>query len=203
MINDHLSNDSIKQFIDEIKLNDSIRLEEFPEYRLYISQIEEFFDKKLGRGGGEEEERKAISKTMIQNYIKDGLLMPPEGKCYNRNHVILLNLIYNLKSILTIRDIKKLLSPILRAVDDENNTDKIEQLYNSYFELKELDFDEFPEELKKSMNAMEKRLDTKEISEEEWNKIPQLLLVLILVSQANTRKKLAERIIDSCFQIEE
>ena len=31
----------------------------------------------------DEEEKKAISKTMIQNYIKEGLLMPPYGKFYN------------------------------------------------------------------------------------------------------------------------
>ena len=64
--------------------------------------MEELFDKKLG-SIEELDDKKVISKTMIQNYIKDGLVMPPDGKSYNKNHIILLIFIYNLKSILTIR----------------------------------------------------------------------------------------------------
>lgn len=64
---------------------------------------------------------------MIQNYIKEGLLMPPYGKFYNRGHVILLTLIYNLKSILTIKDIKKLLSPIFEG-ELEEKTKKMKKI---------------------------------------------------------------------------
>ena len=38
----------IMQYVDDIKHHDDIKPEEIPEYRLYISQLEEFFDKKLG-----------------------------------------------------------------------------------------------------------------------------------------------------------
>ena len=55
----------IMQYVDDIKHHDDIKPEEIPEYRLYISQLEEFFDKKLGKAAGDEEEKKAISKTMI------------------------------------------------------------------------------------------------------------------------------------------
>lgn len=81
----------LTQLSELIVNSEDIRLDEIPEYRLYISQLEEFFDKKLGKGNGDDEERKVISKTMIQNYIKDGLLMSPEGKSYNRNHAIPVN----------------------------------------------------------------------------------------------------------------
>ena len=69
--------------------------------------------------------------------------MPPEGKSYNRNHIILLALIYNLKPILTIRDIKKLLLPILEMADDDSQANKIESMYSTYFALKESYLDEF------------------------------------------------------------
>ena len=68
--------DDVQEFIKEIKAYDSIRLDEIPEYLLFISQIEEFFYKKLGKDSDDDDERKTISKTMIQNYIKDGLIMP-------------------------------------------------------------------------------------------------------------------------------
>jgi len=196
------SRESIQQLINEIILNDNIKLEEIPEYRLYISQIEEFFDKKLGKGMNDDEDKKAISKTMIQNYIKDGLIMPPEGKSYNRNHVILLAIIYNLKSILTIKDIKKLLSPILEAVDDENNTNIIEHIYMSYYKLKEKDIEQYPDILMDNMKTIEKYLEEYKIYGEEWDKVPQLLLILTLVAQSNIRKKIAEHLIDIYFSNE-
>ena len=49
--------DNIQEFIDEIKAYDSIRVDEIPEYRLFISQIEEFFDMKLGANINGDEEK--------------------------------------------------------------------------------------------------------------------------------------------------
>lgn len=189
--------ESIKEFIEEMKAYDSVHLDEMPEYRLFISQIEEFFDKKLGKNISEDEERKTISKTMIQNYIKDGLIMPPEGKSYNRNHVILLAIIYNLKSILTIRDIKKLLLPILEVADDESQGNKIEGIYSTYFDMKETYLDDFTQLLDRDMELIKEKLGKEE--EGKWQKIPMILLVLSLVAQANIRKRLAERIIELYF----
>jgi len=199
----YLTKDQIEKFIEEMRRYDNIKLEEIPEYRLYISQIEEFFDKKLGKGIGEDEDKKTISKTMIQNYIKDGLIMPPEGKSYNRNHVILLTIIYNLKSILAIKDIKKLLSPIVKILNDENNTTKIENIYNSYYKLKEIDFKRYPDILMREMEVIKKCLDEYDISGEEWSRIPYLLLILTLIAQSNIRKQLAERMIELYFSDED
>ncbi len=193
----------IMQFVGEIKDHEEIKPEDIPEYRLYISQLEEFFDKKLGKVNDDEEEKKAISKTMIQNYIKEGLLMPPYGKFYNRGHVILLTLIYNLKSILTIKDIKKLLSPIfegeLEEKDEENeeNIKKIEFLYNVYLELKQNDT--YEELLTSKFNAIYDYLIGEQEMDESWHTIHLLLLVLILIEQANVRKKIAEYIINQFF----
>lgn len=193
--------DDIQEFIKEIKAYDSIRLDEIPEYRLFISQIEEFFDKKLGKNTDDDEDRKTISKTMIQNYIKDGLIMPPEGKSYNRNHIILLALIYNLKPILTIRDIKKLLLPILEMADDDSQANKIESMYSTYFALKESYLDEFINLVEHDLKIMDEKLN--EEYNGEWQKIPKILLVLMLITQANIRKRLAERIIELYFNTEE
>ncbi|MGI6188903.1 MAG: DUF1836 domain-containing protein [Clostridiales bacterium] len=199
----------IMQYVDDIKHHDDIKPEEIPEYRLYISQLEEFFDKKLGKAAGDEEEKKAISKTMIQNYIKEGLLMPPNGKCYNRGHVILLALIYNLKSILTIKDIKKLLSPIFSTESQEENREeneeddesikRIEYLYNTYLELKQKD--SYKELLTNKLDAIYDYLNDKPEITEPWYTAHLLLLVLILIEQANVRKKIAEYIINQHFSL--
>ncbi|NLO81744.1 MAG: DUF1836 domain-containing protein [Clostridiales bacterium] len=194
------------QFVDELKGHEDIKPEEIPEYRLYISQLEEFFDRKLGKTIGDEEEKKAISKTMIQNYIKEGLLMPPNGKCYNRGHVILLALIYNLKPILTIKDIKKLLSPIFsgesgeEGEEDEANIKRIEALYNAYRELKQRD--SYKELLTDKLDTIYDYLSDKQDMAEPWYTTHLLLLVLLLIEQANMRKKIAEYIINQHFSRE-
>ncbi len=190
--------DSIREFVEQLKSCDSIPLDEMPEYRLFISQIEEFFDKKLGRNAEDDEERKTISKTMIQNYIKDGLIMPPEGKSYNRSHIILLAIIYNLKSILTIRDIKKLLLPILEMADDDSKSNKIQEMYNTYYGIKETFIDRFFKLIEQDMELIDSRLN--EEVKEEWDELPLIMLVLTLITQANLNKRLAERIIELYFK---
>ena len=127
--------------------------------------------------------------------------MPPEGKSYNRNHIILLALIYNLKPILTIRDIKKLLLPILEMADDDSQTNKIESMYSTYFALKESYLDEFINLIEHDLKIMDEKLN--EEYNGEWQKIPKILLVLMLITQANIRKRLAERIIELYFNTEE
>lgn len=193
----------LMQILDNLKLFEEIKLEEMPEYRLYISQLEEFFDKKLGKSTNDDEERKIISRTMIQNYIKDGLLMPPEGKSYNRNHVILLTLIYNLKPILSIKDIRKLLSPILNDIEDEDGLTDIQYLYNTYLRLNETALSNFSVSLAENFKRIKSKPKMEEKSDSEWERIMLLLLVVTLVSEANVRKKLAEHIIDKFFTLED
>ena len=115
--------------------------------------------------------------------------MPPEGKSYNRNHIILLALIYNLKPILTIRDIKKLLLLILEMADDDSQANKIESMYSTYFALKESYLDEFINLIEHDLKIMDEKLN--EEYNGEWQKIPKILLVLMLITQANIRKKIS------------
>lgn len=188
------------QILDSLKLHEEIKPSDMPEYKLYISQLEEFLGKKLGRVPGDEEEHKTISKTMIQNYIKDGLLMPPEGKCYNRNHVILLILIYHLKPVLSIKDIKKLLNPILMDVDDEGNSAEVEHLYNTYLKLRENSLQDFQRSLAADIKRIGAQPKPESTLEGEWDKRRLLLLIAVLISQANAKKRLAEHLIDRFFQ---
>lgn len=188
------------QLLDSLKLYEEIKPSDMPEYKLYISQLEEFLDKKLGRVLGDEEERKTISKTMIQNYIKDGLLMPPEGKCYNRSHVILLILIYHLKPVLSMKDIKKLLSPILLDIDDDDSSTEVEHLYNTYLKHRESAHRDFQHSLAADIKRIGAQPKPESMDEGEWDKRCLLLLIAVLTSQANAKKRLAEHLIDRFFQ---
>ncbi|MDD4679664.1 MAG: DUF1836 domain-containing protein, partial [Clostridia bacterium] len=191
--------DLLTRLSELFKNNEDIQVDEIPEYHLYISQLEEFFEKKLGKSNGDEDERKTISKTMIQNYIKDGLLMPPERKSYNRSHVILLTLIYNLKYILSIRDIRSLLSPILVDIENEDSGMEIEKLYKSYLERKQDSFQTLQSSLKELAAKVDSQFITDNKTEEEEKQLKLLLFITILITEANQKKKIAEFLIEKYF----
>ena len=189
----------LSQLIDCSK---DIKLDDVPEYHLYISQLEEFLDKKLGKTNSKDEERKVISKTMIQNYIKDGLLMPPEGKSYNRSHIILLILIYSLKPILSIRDIQKLFSPILPNID-EKGLIEIDDIYENYLALKDASVQELKSKLELLANRIEEQLFLKNAITNDLHKFKLMLFISTLATEANLQKLIAEFLIDKYFVNEE
>ena len=69
-----------------------------------ISQVVRFFEKK----------ELPITRAMVQNYIRGGLLPPPAGKRhYTHKHLAALVLINYLKSVFDMEDIKNALTPLM------------------------------------------------------------------------------------------
>lgn len=54
-----------------------------------------------------------ITRAMIQNYIRDGLLPSPAGRIYTQKHLAALALIDRLKTVFDISTIKKTLTPLM------------------------------------------------------------------------------------------
>ncbi len=192
----------IKNIMYEINDKSHIRIEDIPEYKLYISQIEELFEQKLGSDHELEEDKKILSKTMIQNYIRDGLVMPPEGKSYNKNHIILLIFIYNLKSILSIKDIKKLLFPIIDFVgSDEQGYEKIEFIYRNYTQIREKCLDRYIEnftvDIDKAYDDFYNSIGNEEPLKEWFGDNKTLFVIFLLVLKADIYKKTAEYLVEN------
>ncbi|MFR4987534.1 MAG: DUF1836 domain-containing protein, partial [Lachnospirales bacterium] len=83
---------------------EDISADKIPNIELYMDQVTTFIEDNL-KYYKRNDEQKIMTKTMINNYIKDKILDPPNKKKYNKNHLILLILIYYLKPILSINDI--------------------------------------------------------------------------------------------------
>ena len=62
---------------------------------------------------------------MINNYVKHGVLNAPINKKYNKNHMSTLFVIFILKQVYSINDIKKLINLALE-------TSSIEQAYDRF-----------------------------------------------------------------------
>lgn len=176
-----------KEMIDDLGLTEHIEIQAIPNLDLYMDQVITFFEEKLKHTKRYESD-KLLTKTMINNYAKDKVLMPAHKKKYTKNHIILMILLYNLKQILTISDIKDLFGVVLK--NDEVDEEKLKLVYQTYIDLKEKSADFF----KRGVQELEVGLSEKiEIQDES---IKDMLTVIMLTEKANYYKRLAEKIID-------
>lgn len=187
----------IEELLSEIVEGEDITLSDIPDMDLYMDQVITLFEKKLKHQKRVEED-KIMTKTMINNYAKAKILPPVKSKKYNRQQLILLTLIYNLKQQLSLTDISNLFQPILKDIQgEENRIPSIEGLYDTYLELKRGEKSAFKEDyIKLSENIREK---SKRFNASEPELTELLLQVSMLISRANLEKKMAEKIIDEYF----
>lgn len=103
------------------------RWNELPNIDLYIDQLVSFLEQYLSGyiKNDNEKEEKIVTKTMINNYVKYGILKSPVNKKYNKEHIASLFVIFVLKQVYSINDIKKL---IVLAIE----TSTVEQAYDRF-----------------------------------------------------------------------
>lgn len=100
------------------------RWKELPNLDLYLDQTVTLLEKYLQNYIGNKEE-KIITKTMINNYVKAGLMKAPKNKKYNRTHIATLFVICTLKQIYSISDIYELIFLAIK-------TTKINDAYDQF-----------------------------------------------------------------------
>ena len=101
------------------------RWDELPNIDLYIDQLVTLLEQYLSNyiKNENEKEDKLVTKTMINNYVKNGVIKAPINKKYNKQHMATLFVVFILKQVYIINDIKKLIrfaletSPIEQAYD--------------------------------------------------------------------------------------
>ncbi|WP_350448909.1 DUF1836 domain-containing protein, partial [Streptococcus pseudopneumoniae] len=79
-----------------------------PSIDLYMDQIISLIDNKLSANKRFESD-KILTKTMINNYSKEGLIKPVKGKKYTKEQILQMIIIYSMKNKLTIQEIKRIL----------------------------------------------------------------------------------------------
>ena len=106
---------------DEMRKELERIFEEFPEIRaadipgidLYMDQVTTFLQDNLRGLSRDPDGDKFLTKTMINNYVKNKVLFPPVKKKYSREHMMLLIMIYYMKSFLSIGDIRGVTAPLM------------------------------------------------------------------------------------------
>ena len=200
-----MDNKEINDLIESLRLDEIIEPQGIPNLDLYMDQVITLFEEKLAHTKRNETD-KLLTKTMINNYAKDKLLMPAKKKKYTREHIILMILLYEMKQVLTIADIKALFGTIIE--DDQVDPQKLEEIYHIYLTLKAKGVNDFKEQVEKADSHLQEQLEESslpllvDIQDEDTDKdikkskIEDMLMVIMLTQKANYYKRLAEKIID-------
>ena len=105
--------DELEQaFSDLVSSFSLVSAEEIPDIDLYMDQVTTFMEQKLSPCTRDPENDKILTKTMINNYAKSSLLIPPVKKKYGTDHMLLLLFIFYMKSFLSISDIEAVLGTV-------------------------------------------------------------------------------------------
>ncbi|MDD3393070.1 MAG: DUF1836 domain-containing protein [Clostridia bacterium] len=186
----------IENITQQMKASGIIEIDNIPNIDLYMDQVTTFMDKALGKNKRYEED-KILTKTMINNYTKAKIFPAPVKKKYSRTHLMLLIMIYHLKSVLSIRDIGILFQPVLSVKSVEEQEILIKNIYEGFTKL-QLATQQNIQTSAEGMKAT--AIYSKDVIEEyEDEKSKKILLVLLLVIRAISEKQLAEKVLDLYF----
>ncbi|WP_027634279.1 DUF1836 domain-containing protein [Clostridium hydrogeniformans] len=177
----NLNKEELEEIIKSMDYKKGIDVKDIPSLDLYMDQVITLFENHLNSTRRNDED-KILTKTMINNYAKDKLMMPIKNKKYTREHIIILIIIYNLKQSLSIADIKRLLEPVVAKINNGDKVDIIE-LYTKYLNNYSKELDMFNNNIVKIFEGLEAENSVE-------------FLILYLINNANMYKRLGEKLID-------
>lgn len=193
---DNLLN-SIMESLSRIKY---IRPENMPDIKLYMDQVTTFMDEEL-HATKRHEEDKILTKTMVNNYVKNELLPPPEKKKYSKDHLLTLIFIYYFKNVLSIEDIRRIFHPILGKYWNAKGSPSLEEIYSMVFSLEEPEVERLKETIQKeyliSIDAVKEMSAKDDLSNKEADFLQKFVFISLLNFDVYVKKLLMEKIIDS------
>ena len=129
-----VNENELKALLAEAVRDADLHPNEIPSIDLYLDQITSLADEKRREGSPRFADR-ALTKTMINNYSKDGLLSPIKGKKYSKEQILQMLMVYEMKNTLSIGEIKRVLQNVYAL--PEYNAAALERIYTRYLALKE------------------------------------------------------------------
>ena len=124
------------------------RWEELPNIDLYLDQVVTILEDYLKNlvSLKDKEDEKVVTKTMINNYVKHGVLKSPVNKKYNKEHIARLIVICILKQVYSINDINSLIKLALETSGIEVSYNKfcmvVEKCIDATFKKKEFIYED-------------------------------------------------------------
>ena len=182
------------------KLKDAglIMTQDLPEMDLYIDQVSTVFRKFMDKLDDSLAE-KYVTRPMINNYAKRGLIARPEGKRYTKDHMVMIAMVFYLRSIFKMEDISKIMKPLIDNYSSEyDDTISPELVYALAQEATENRLQEFLSGIDESVSVIKREMEDTDIADDQSMEV--LILILTLAMRAEIEKYLAERLMKAYFE---
>ena len=183
----------INSILESISRIDYIKPEDLPEIDLYMDQVTTFMETKL-KSSKRYSDDKVLTKTMINNYAKNGLLPSPEKKKYSKEHLLLLIFIYYFKNILSINDIQTRLAPITEKYFRTDNEFDLTKVYSEVFSMEHSQIEYLKKDLLKRYNIADQTFQ--DSPEEDRQFLQQFSFICLLSFDVYCKKLLIEKLVD-------
>ena len=187
------TNDLLNSILDSLSRIDHAKLEALPDINLYMDQVITFMEKELYPTKRHEEDP-ILTKTMVNNYVKNNLLPPPEKKKYSKEHLLLLIFIYYFKNILSINDIQTLLAPITEKYFRTDNEFDLTKVYSEVFSMEHSQIEYLKKDLLKRYNIADQTFQ--DSPEEDRQFLQQFSFICLLSFDVYCKKLLIEKLVD-------
>ncbi|MBR3911022.1 MAG: DUF1836 domain-containing protein [Anaerotignum sp.] len=186
-------NEMVAKIAAQVRSSNIIEVEDIPNIDLYMDQVTTFMDKCLAQYKRYDDD-KILTKTMINNYTKAKIFPAPVKKKYSRTHLMLLIMIYHLKSVLSIKDIGVLFQSALTEPNKLKQERMIESIYKGFVSLQK-------QTIIYLAGAAEGQPDESFYGKEsillyDDDETIRIMMTLALAIRANTEKQLAEKVLD-------
>lgn len=175
-------NETLLRWADELEKHKFPDWDALPDIDLYMDQIITYLERQMSIYTQSPEE-KPITPAMINNYVKSEVIPRPIQKKYTREHLVYLMAVLNLKQVLSLSDISRL---IAYKCSDE----PIQALLQEFNSIQQDTFQSASERLKEALL----KLDGGPSPEDAEKELAQLALKLSL--EANINQIMAKRILD-------
>ena len=179
----------LKNTLNDALNEAELKSEDLPTIDLYIDQILNLISERL-KDGSERYHDRQLTKTMINNYSKEGLITPVKGKKYNKEQILQMLMVYTLKSTLSIGEIKRLLNGMydVESFDGECLTN----FYDRYLLIKD-------ENKNAAFGVIDGIVDTNEL--DLSNELDYISLVCAIASLSAQLKHISQAMIDQRFPV--
>lgn len=192
--------DLLNSIIKSLDRTEHIKPEELPNIELYMDQVTTFMEQRLKTTSRNPDDDKIMTKTMINNYVKNHLMPPPDKKKYSKEHMLLLIFIYYFKGVMSIGDIQTLMKPLTGQYFGENKDFKLEDIYREVFSMEKEEIDTLKKDVIKKFGKAESTFENAPQDGQEFLKMFSFICQLCF--DVYLKKMMIEKMIDNISELE-
>ena len=191
--------DLLNSIINSLDRTEHVRPEELPDIELYMDQVTTFMEQRLKPASRNPEDDKIMTKTMINNYVKNHLMPPPDKKKYSKEHMLLLIFIYYFKGFMSIGDIQTLMDPLTKQYFGEERDFKLEDIYREVFSMEKDEIDNLKRDVIKKFRKAETTFEDAPEKGQEFLKM--FSFICLLCFDVYLKKMMIEKMVDNISEL--